>query len=47
MVYFKKSFKYNIKIKVIYYKENFNSPNILIQKIIKLYNKFYKLAIKI
>ena len=39
--------KYNIKKKLMYYKKKLNSLNILIKKVIKLNNKFYKLTIKI
>ena len=35
------------KKKFIYYKNEFNNLNILIKKIVKLNNKFYKLVIKI
>ena len=42
-----KNFKYNIKKKLMYYKKNVDSLNILIKVVIKLNNKLYKLAIKI
>ena len=45
MIYFKKSFKYNIK-EFICYKKEIDSINFLIKVIIEFNNKLYKLAIK-
>ena len=46
MTYFKKSHKHNIKKKLIYYRPEFNNIKFLIKVVIKLNNKFDKLAIE-
>ena len=46
MTHFQKGFKYDVKQKLIYYEKKLNSLNTLIEVVIKLNNKFYKLAIK-
>ena len=47
MVYFEKGIKYNIKKKLIHYRDELDSLNTLIEIVIKLNNKFNKLIIKI
>ena len=47
IAYFRRNLKHNIKKNLIYYKEGFDGLNSLIEPIIKLDNKIYKLAIKI
>ena len=47
MAYFGKSLRYNIKEKLMHYRDKLNSLNSKVKAVIKLDNKLHKLAIKI
>ena len=46
MAYFRRNLKYNIKEKLMGYEKKLDNLNFLIEIIIKLNNKFYKLVIE-